>query len=92
MVSGKHKSKTKRKIYVKVPGNTVKVHYRTRKPKMAVCAVYKTPLQGVPRERPKKMMNMAKSKKRPQRPFGGVLSSRAMRDRMKSKARSLRFD
>jgi len=89
MVSGKHKSNTMRKVFVKAPGNTVKVHYKKRKPKKAVCPVHGTLLSGVARETPAKIKNMPKTKKRPERPYGGVLSSRAMRDKMKQKARSL---
>ena len=89
MVSGKHKSKSKRKVFVKTPGGSVKVHYRNKKPNRAVCAKYGTPLQGVPREVPSKMANMPKSSKRPERPYGGVLSSRAMREKMKAKARKI---
>jgi len=89
MVAGMHKSKSLRKVYVKAPGNTVKVHYRTRKPSKAVCAKYGTPLQGVARANPTKMQNLPKTAKRPQRPFGGVLSSKATREVMKAKARQL---
>jgi large subunit ribosomal protein L34e len=89
MVSGKHKSRSMRKIFVKVPGNSVKVHYRKKKPGKAICAVYGTELPGVPRERPTKMKNLPKTCKRPQRPYGGVLSSKAMRDKMKAKTRLL---
>ncbi|MFT4343158.1 MAG: 50S ribosomal protein L34e [Candidatus Woesearchaeota archaeon] len=89
MVSGKHKSRTLRKIFVKAPGNTVKVHYRRRKPGKATCPIYGTALAGVPQENTTKIRNMPKTMRRPERPFGGVLSSRAMRDKMKVKARSL---
>ncbi len=88
MVSGKHKSNTLRKVFVKAPGNTVKVHYRKKKPSKAVCSVYGTPLAGVAREIPSKMSKLSKTQKRPERPFGGVLSSKAMREKMKEKARS----
>ena len=91
MVSGKHKSNSMRKVFVKAPGGTLKTHFRDRKPNKAICAVYGTPLPGVPRESPASMRNMPKSQKRPERPFGGVLSSRAMRDKMKEKARSTKL-
>ena len=87
MVSGRHKSRSLRKVFVKVPGNSIKVHYRKRKPGKATCPVYGTALPGVPQENSAKMQNMPKTMKRPERPFGGVLSSRAMRDKMKQKAR-----
>ncbi len=88
MVSGKHKSNSMRKVFVKAPGNTVKVHYRGRKPSKAVCSVYGTPLPGVARGTSTELKNMPKTKKRPERPYGGVLSSKALRDKMKQKARS----
>jgi large subunit ribosomal protein L34e len=89
MVAGKYKSRTLRKVFVKVPGNTIKVHYRKRKPGKAKCAVYGTVLQGVARANPSGLRNMPKTEKRPQRPYGGVLSSKAMREKMKQKARAL---
>lgn len=88
MVSGKHKSNSMKQIFVKAPGNTIKVHYRRRKPSAATCCVYGTPLAGVPRGTSTEMRNMPKSQKRPERPYGGVLSSKAMREKMKQKARS----
>lgn len=91
MVSGRFKSRSKRKVFVKAPGNKVKVHYRQRKPQRAVCAKYGTPLVGVPRESPSKMANLPKTKKRPERPYGGVLSSKAMREKMKEKARKTKL-
>ena len=90
MPAGKHKSRQRyRKVFVRTPGGNVKIHFRERKPSKAICAIYGTPLAGVPRERPAKMRNMPKSAKRPERPYGGVLSSKAMREIMKDKARSL---
>lgn len=44
-------------------------------------------LKGVPRELPFKMRSMTKTKKRPERPFGGVLCSRCMRQTIIDKIR-----
>lgn len=82
-----HKSRTLRKIAVKVPGGANKTHYRRRKPSKAVCGKCKTELSGVPRELPAKMKNLPKTHKRPQRPYGGVLCSSCMRDQLKQQAR-----
>ena len=87
MVSGKHKSKRFRKVFVKTPGGKTVVHRRERKPRKARCAIYGTPLEGVANERPAKMRNMPKTKKRPTRPFGGILSSRALRYVLRRRAR-----
>lgn len=82
-----YKSRTFRRIKVVVPGNTVKLHYRRRKPSKAKCANCKKLLAGVPRELPLKMKNLAKTKKRPERPYGGVLCSACTRLLLKQKAR-----
>lgn len=92
MVSGKFKSKSKRKVFVKVPGNKIKVHYKERKPKKAICPIYGTPLSGVPNKNPSKLSKLAKSERKPERPFGGMLSSKATRDIMKDKARGHVFE
>ena len=87
MPSGKHKSGRYRKISVRTPGSRVNIHYRERKPKASTCAVYGTPLAGVPRERPALLKKLPKTSRRPERPYGGILSSKAMREVMKEKAR-----
>jgi large subunit ribosomal protein L34e len=88
MPSGKHKSRTLRKVFVKTPGGNNKIHFRKRKPARAKCAGCGTVLPAVPRELPAKMANLPKTAKRPERPFGGVLCSTCMRMMMKEKARS----
>jgi large subunit ribosomal protein L34e len=87
MVSGKHKSRTMRRVYRRSPkaGSTLK--FRKRKPSRAKCAGCGRPLPGVPRERPKKMQNMPKTAKRPERPFGGRLCSSCSRREIIKKAR-----
>lgn len=72
------RSRTFRRVFVKTPTKTV-VHYRKRKPSKAKCANCGVVLAGVARERPRKMQNMPKTKKRPERPFGGVLCSKCAR-------------
>jgi len=47
-------------------------------------------LHGIPRGTTQDLKNLPKSKKRPQRPFGGVLSSAAMRRVLIDKSRSLK--
>ena len=87
MPRGMYRSRTFRRIFVKVPGNTTKMHYRRRTPSKATCANCKKLLIGVPHELPLKMKNMPKSSKRPERPYGGVLCSQCMRNLFIKKAR-----
>ena len=83
MREGKAKSRTFRRVKVKVPGNTAKLHYRKKKPSSAKCGNCGDVLNGVPRERPYKIKKMPKTAKRPERPYGGVLCSKCMRLKIK---------
>ena len=84
MAEAKTKSRTMRRVFVKLPsGRKPVIHFRKRKPMAAKCAVCGAVLNGVPRERPYKMRTMAKTKKRPERPFGGVLCSKCTRNKIK---------
>ena len=84
MVRRALRSTSLRKVKVKTPGGRVTTHYRKKKPKSAHCAGCGIVLPGVPRERHVKMQNMPKTKKRPQRKFGGTLCTRCSRQVLKS--------
>ena len=73
------RSRSLRKLFRKVPGGRTVIQYKRRKPKSAHCSDCGAALKGIPRGRPFKMRSMAKTKKRPERPFGGKLCSRCMR-------------
>lgn len=88
MPAGRFKSRTFRRVKKVAPGGRNLLHYEKPKPKAAKCPVTGEKLKGVPREKPTKMQNMPKTKKRPERPFGGVLSSKASRNILKKKARN----
>jgi large subunit ribosomal protein L34e len=84
----KTKSRTFARVARKSARGTKIVHIR-RKPKLGTCTVTGQKLKGVPRALPVDMRNMPITKKRPSRPFGGVLSSQAAREEIKSRARKL---
>jgi len=88
MPEPRKRSRSLRRVYKNTPGGKNVIHYEKRKPKLGVCPVTGETLKGVPRLRPYRMQNMPKSSKRPSRPYGGCLSSRATRALMKQKARS----
>ena len=95
MVGVKRKTKTKierkgrfgrfkarkafRMVFVKAPGGKTKVQFKKRKPGKAKCASCGAQLSGTARERPYKMKNMPKTKKRPTRAFGGYLCTKCAR-------------
>jgi len=84
----KHRTRKLRRVSKKLPGGRIVVHYVKRKPQKARCSNCGDLLKGVPRERPYKMQTMQKSKKRPERPFGGVLCSKCMRRLMINRSRA----
>jgi len=67
------RSRSLRRVHIRIPSGISKLVYKKRKPRKAVCGECEAVLQGVPRERPTKMMNLSKSQKRPERKYGGVL-------------------
>ncbi|MBI2564864.1 50S ribosomal protein L34e [Candidatus Woesearchaeota archaeon] len=87
MRPSKQKSRTFRRVYVRTPGNRLVIHYKKRNPGKAKCRVCKNELHGIPRLRPFKMKNLSKTKKRPERPYGGNLCSKCMRKLIISKIR-----
>lgn len=87
MVSGRHKSRSMRRVFRRAPKKGSTLTFRKRKPSKAKCAGCGKVLAGVPRERPHKMQKMPKTAKRPQRPFGGVLCSACTRKKVVAKAR-----
>ena len=87
-MANKHKNRSFRRVKVKLASD-VTIHYRMRNPSPAKCGNCGKQLQAVPRKRPVDMRNMAKTAKRPERPYGGVLCTKCMRSAMVAKARSL---
>jgi large subunit ribosomal protein L34e len=90
MTAGRFKSRSWRRVKVKTPKRLI-THYERKKPKRAVCAICKKELHGIPRAFPKELQSMAKTKKRPERPYGGYLCSECLRKIMKEKARNSGF-
>ncbi|HID15448.1 MAG TPA: 50S ribosomal protein L34e [Candidatus Atribacteria bacterium] len=63
-----------KKIFRRTPGGRVAVHYVREKRGKHVCAICGAPLHGVPhRKSPSKVRKLAKTERRPERVFGGVL-------------------
>lgn len=82
------RSRSLRRLQVKVPGGRTALHYKERKPGKAQCSNCGALLKGVPRERSLKMSKLPKTKKRPERPYGGNLCSRCMRGLIIKRARA----
>ena len=87
MVSGKQKSRSKRRIYRRTPSGRIVIHYVKRRPAKASCANCGNKLAGVPALRNTEMRDIAKSSKRPERAYGGQLCSSCSRRTIISKSR-----
>ena len=88
MVEPYKRSRTLRRLQVKLPGGRTVWHYEERKPRNAKCGKCGSALKGIKRERPVKMRNMARTMKTVQRPYGGNLCSRCMRSLIIGRARA----
>ncbi len=81
------RSRKQRRVKIKTPGGLVKIAYRKRKPKKAHCALCNAILSSVPAERPYRIRALAKTKRRPERPYGGMLCHMCMREKIKAGVR-----
>jgi len=79
----------KKMVFTKVPGGRTVIHFKEKKPAPAKCSNCGKVLPGVARERPHKMKRMAKTRKRPERPYGGNLCSACMRKKIMESARNV---
>ena len=86
---GKFKSKKAlRMTSIKAPGGRTVIQFKKKAPKVAKCGSCGAKLSGIPRLLPCKMKNLAKTKKRPERPYGGVLCSKCARKKIISEVHS----
>lgn len=90
MTKPMYKSRSWKRKKVRTPDNKLVTHYRKKKPSIARCARCKKPLHGVPRARVIEIKKLAKTKKKPERPFGGNLCSSCMREVIREKVRNIK--
>lgn len=67
------RSRSFRRVKVVAPGGKPVVRYLKRRPGQAKCGSCRKPLSGVPRLRASGIGKLPKTKKRPERPYGGQL-------------------
>ncbi len=84
----RYRSRSYRRVFKKTPGGKTVLRYKKKKTSKHVCAECGKLLHGVPRGRPYEIRKLAKSKKRPNRPYGGYLCPECTRRVFKSEARS----
>ncbi|MFZ8788141.1 MAG: 50S ribosomal protein L34e [Acidilobaceae archaeon] len=75
MVRPALRSRSWRRVYRRTPGGETIVHFERRRPGKPTCWRCGRPLGGVPRGFPYEIRGFARSKRRPNRPYGGYLCS-----------------
>lgn len=83
----RHRSKSMRRLKRRTPSGKRVMHFKRRKPKRARCYMCNSLLHGVSRNVASKVRGKAKTKKRPERKFGGVLCARCSREEIKQAVR-----
>ena len=87
MPANRFRSRSYKRTNTKTPGGVIVLRYKKKKPSKHVCAECGAVLHGVPRGRPFEVNKLAKSQKRPNRPFGGYLCPKCARKHFKDEAR-----
>gem|GEM_PF-326580 len=83
----RYRSRSLRQVQRKTPGSRTVTHYEKRLPGVALCAICKDTLHGLPRANNAKVKRFSKSTLTVQRPFGANLCSSCSRDIIRWRAR-----
>jgi large subunit ribosomal protein L34e len=86
MTKPEFRSRSWRKVHVKLPSNKSTVHFERRKNSNAVCAICKKPLRGIITDNVNKF---SKTQKRPERPYGGYICHSCLEKLIKSSLRGI---
>ena len=79
------RSRSIRRVKRTTPAGKKKILYSRRKDGQAKCAICKKPLSGTMKGSKAKVRNLPKTKKRPERPYGGRLCSSCTRKEIKNR-------
>ncbi|MDT7860806.1 MAG: 50S ribosomal protein L34e [Saccharolobus sp.] len=79
------RSRSLRRVSVRLPSGKSVIHYERKNNGEAKCAICKKPLNGV---KTNKLYKYSKTEKRPERPFGGYLCHKCLTQLIKIAVRS----
>ena len=88
MPENRYRSRSYKRMNKTTPGGVNVLRYKKKKTSKHVCAKCGALLHGVPRGRSYEINKLSKSKKRPNRPFGGNLCPKCAREHFKNEART----
>ncbi|MEA3343884.1 MAG: 50S ribosomal protein L34e [archaeon] len=78
-------TKSVKRKATRTPGGKQVYNYRKKKVKTATCSNCKAKLGGIPRLRQSGINKLPKTKKRPERPYSGVLCAKCLEEAIKEK-------
>ena len=84
----RHRSRSKARKIVKTPGKRTNIHYIRRRNSTDKCAICKKELHGMTSRNPKKRRKTAKSKRSPNRMYGGYLCPSCLKSNLIQQIRS----
>lgn len=87
----KLRSRSQKRVRTVTPGGHKSLHIASKKHGRVACFECGTPLSGVPRVVVGRFSGLSKTKRRPERAFGGMLCPKCSRERIKASARRLEF-
>ena len=74
-----------KRIATRTPGAKLVYNYRKKKVSQATCSNCNAKLNGIPRLRQFQINKLPKTKKRPERPYSGVLCAKCLEEAIKEK-------
>ena len=83
----KLRTRSRKRVSVRLPGGRTAIHYKREKPRPARCARCGGKLGGVPRLTPVEIRRLPANQRRPERIYGGQLCPRCLREALKEAAR-----
>ena len=87
MIKKQRISRKMRRVYTKTPGGQTGLTYKRPKTSKHICANCGANLAGVPNQIPSKVKKTPKSYRRPERPYGGYLCPKCLKQKLKQKIR-----
>lgn len=86
MPTPQQRSRSFRKVFVRLPSGESVIHYERRKNGVAKCAICKKPLRGV---KTNEVYKYSKTEKRPERYYGGFICHSCLESLIKKAVRGL---
>jgi large subunit ribosomal protein L34e len=84
-----YRTRSRKRVKVKVPGGRLTIHYKREKAKHARCSKCGKPLSGIPRMIPSEIRKLNRTRRRISRMFGGQLCAQCLKTSLKQAIRAL---